>query len=80
MKEAERTPEQVHEAMRRSGVTVAEWARSKGYSAALVYRILGGHVPQRGQSYSIAVELGLAPGGRQGMDGFDAWLAEGRRM
>lgn len=42
------------------GVTVAEWARARGFSPRLVYVVLGGERKcLRGQSYQIARELGM---------------------
>jgi len=43
-----------------NGKSVAEWARSNGFSPALVYRVLRGESPaKRGQTHQIAVRLGL---------------------
>ncbi|OYY32161.1 MAG: hypothetical protein B7X65_22880 [Polaromonas sp. 39-63-25] len=45
---------------RSEGVTVAEWARARGFSPRLVYVVLGGERKcLRGQSYQIARELGM---------------------
>ena len=45
---------------RQTGLTVADWARSKKFSVRLVYAVLrGGRKCLRGQSYSIAKELGM---------------------
>ncbi len=45
---------------RSEGVTVAEWARARGFSPRLVYVVLGGERKcLRGQSYQIAKELGM---------------------
>lgn len=52
-----------------SGVSVSEWARENGFSAGLVYAVLQGKRKcMRGQSYRIAVALGL----RQGQP-IDVW-------
>jgi len=45
------------------GLSIAAWARERGYSAQLVYQVLGGRKRcLRGQSHQIAVELGLKRG------------------
>jgi len=45
------------------GVSIAEWARQRGYSRALVYQVLRGNKKcLRGQSHRIALALGLKPG------------------
>lgn len=45
---------------RETGLTVADWARSKKFSVRLVYVVLrGGRKCLRGQSYQIAKELGM---------------------
>ncbi len=42
------------------GVSIREWALARGYSVALVYSVLGGkNKATRGQSFRIAVELGM---------------------
>ncbi|MFC5519870.1 DNA-binding protein [Polaromonas jejuensis] len=47
-------------AFRKQGVTVAEWARSQGFSPRLVYTVLRGERKcLRGQSYQIARALGM---------------------
>lgn len=46
-----------------SGISVAEWARAKGFSTSLVYQILEGRRKcLRGQSHQIAVALGIKQG------------------
>lgn len=41
-----------------AGVTVAQWARARGFSVRLVYQVLGGQRKcLRGQSHQIATEL-----------------------
>lgn len=43
-----------------NGISVAEWARSRGFAPALVYRVLHGETKaRRGQTHEIAVALGL---------------------
>ena len=57
------TVEEVRDEFRRRGVSVSDWARRKGVSAQLTYRILAGRtVGLRGQSHEIAVRLGLKSG------------------
>ena len=42
------------------GVSIAEWARARGFDRKLVYRLLNGEVKgTRGQAHKIACELGL---------------------
>lgn len=46
-----------------TGWSVAEWARLQGFSTGLVYQVLEGRRKcLRGQSYRIAVALGLKQG------------------
>lgn len=46
-----------------SGVSIAEWARTNGFSSALVYQVLDGNRKcLRGQSHQIAVALGMKRG------------------
>lgn len=46
-----------------SGVSIAEWARLNGFSTGLVYQVLEGRRKcMRGQSYKIAIALGLRGG------------------
>jgi gp16 family phage-associated protein len=46
-----------------SGISIAEWARAEGFSAALVYQVIEGKRKcLRGQSHRIAVALGLKGG------------------
>lgn len=53
----------VRKAFEESGVSVSEWARENGFSAGLVYAVLQGKRQCiRGQSYRIAVALGLRQG------------------
>ncbi|WP_111879980.1 DNA-binding protein [Paracidovorax anthurii] len=45
------------------GVTVAEWARARGFSVELTRMVLAGKRKcLRGQSHQIAVALGIKPG------------------
>ncbi|WP_035250874.1 DNA-binding protein [Desulfocurvus vexinensis] len=58
-----RTPEEVKAEFRRKGLSIAAWARQRGYSEALARMILNGdRSPQRGMSHAIAVDLGLKRG------------------
>lgn len=58
-----RTSDQVRDEFSRRGISVSEWARTRGYSAQLVYQILAGRKRcMRGQSHAIAVALGLKQG------------------
>ncbi len=42
------------------GVSIAEWARARGFNRKLVYRVLSGEVKcTRGKAHEIACELGL---------------------
>ncbi|MFN3734596.1 DNA-binding protein [Comamonas testosteroni] len=57
------TVDEVREEFRRRGISVSDWARKRGVSAQLTYRILAGRtVGKRGQSHEISVLLGLKPG------------------
>lgn len=55
--------DEVRAAFADSGVSIAEWARVNGFSSGLVYQVLEGRrICMRGQSYRIAVALGLKGG------------------
>ncbi len=57
------SPSEIRELIASSGVSVAEWARANGFSCGLVYQVLEGRRKCiRGQSYRIAVALGLKAG------------------
>ena len=44
------------------GISVCDWARAHGFSESLVYAVLAGrNKASRGQSFKIAVALGLKP-------------------
>lgn len=46
-----------------TGISVAEWARVRGFSTGLVYQVLEGNRKcLRGQSHRIAIALGLKKG------------------
>jgi gp16 family phage-associated protein len=55
--------EEIRNDFRVSGISIAAWARSRGYSPQLVYQVLTGRNPcSRGQSHAIAVALGIKAG------------------
>lgn len=59
-----------------SGISIAEWARTEGFSAALVYQVIEGKRKcVRGQSHRIAVSLGLKDGVISDMGQLKARLA-----
>ena len=64
-----RTPNEAKKEFERCGVSIAEWARSNGFSTTLVYRVLNGTAAKRGQSHEIAVRLGLKDGETKGIRG-----------
>ena len=42
------------------GISIAEWARARGFNEKMVYRVLAGEVKgNRGRAHEIAVALGL---------------------
>lgn len=44
------------------GESVADWARTRRFNAAMVYSILNGRIKcKRGEAHRIAIELGLKP-------------------
>jgi gp16 family phage-associated protein len=54
------TPDQVKAKFEAEGVSIAEWARARGYKLRTVYAVLSGRrKSQRGISHRIAVDLGL---------------------
>ncbi len=72
-----RDPESIVQHFKSSGLTVADWARSKGFRPAAVYSVLRGDtVGARGTSYRIAVALGMTKGQTKDIDSVDAWLKE----
>lgn len=57
------TEEEARLRLRAKGVNVAEWARERGFSVELTRMVLAGKRKcLRGQSYLIAVALGIKPG------------------
>lgn len=58
-----KTPDEVKAELARKGISIAAWARIKGYDADLTRAILRSERSAvRGQSHNIAVELGLKEG------------------
>ncbi|WP_374046476.1 DNA-binding protein [Massilia antarctica] len=58
-----RTAEDVLRDFSFRGISVAEWARSHGFTPSLVYQVLrSSNTPARGKSHSIAVQLGMKTG------------------
>lgn len=54
------TPEEVRARFVAEGVSIWQWALSKGYSPRLVYAVLNGHrKATRGVTHRIAIDLGL---------------------
>lgn len=57
------SPERIQAWFRESGITVADWAASHGFSPALVYAVMKGKRKcLRGESHHIAVALGMKRG------------------
>jgi gp16 family phage-associated protein len=63
-----KTRQQVRDEFARKGLSYSSWARTRGYSAHLIYLILNDDEQNpsrkclRGESHNIAVELGLKAG------------------
>lgn len=54
------TAEEVRTIFKKRGVSLSDWARRRGFSQSLVYQVLSGRrQASRGESYEIAVALGL---------------------
>lgn len=52
--------QEVRENFAKHGLSVCDWARAHGFSESLVYAVLAGrNKASRGQSFQIAVALGL---------------------
>ena len=61
----------LRQAFEERGVSVAEWARRRGFNVALVYALLSGRTRGlRGRGHLIAIELGL----KQSPQPTTAWL------
>lgn len=57
--------EEVRQMFKDDGISVACWARERGFSLPLVYSVLSGrNRASRGESYRISVALGLRPAPR----------------
>ncbi|WP_081767044.1 hypothetical protein [Hylemonella gracilis] len=57
--------DEVRKKFKEDGVSVACWARDRGFSLPLVYAVLSGrNQATRGESYRISVALGLRPAPR----------------
>lgn len=70
-----RDPETVKREFRLRGLSVSGWAKRNGFSQALVYQVLSGkRSPIRGESYRIALKLGLVAGCEDGYDGLEEAL------
>lgn len=54
------TAEQVKAKFEAEGLSIAEWARARGYKLRTVYGVLSGRTKcQRGLGHQIAVDLGM---------------------
>jgi len=63
MRNDTRTAEEARQWLAYHGVSVAQWARERGFSARLVGQVLAGQkLGVRGQSHDIAVSLGMKAG------------------
>lgn len=68
---------EIRAAFEESGVSVAEWARVNSFSTGLVYQVLEGRRQcVRGQSYRIAIALGLRHGIALDVSGLSDRLAK----
>lgn len=58
-----RTADQARAELRAKGVSITQWAIANQFSPNLVFEVLGGRKKcVRGQSYEIAIKLGLKAG------------------
>lgn len=56
------TPSQVKAKFAEQGQPVSDWADKNNFPRDAVYRVLNGFTPcKRGQSFAIAVKLGIKP-------------------
>ena len=72
----------IKQAFSDSNLSIAEWSRERGFSESLVYQVLAAKkLPKRGQSYEIAVALGLVDPSRASVSGkvaeFERKIKEG---
>lgn len=57
------TAEDIRREFDHAGLSISAWAEARGFSKALVYRVLSGkRQARRGQTHQIAVALGLKDG------------------
>ncbi len=58
-----RQVDETKDLIEQSGVSLSEWARANGFSTGLVYQVMAGKRKcMRGQSFKIAVALGIKGG------------------
>ncbi len=70
-----KSPQEIKKAFLDRGVSLRDWAESNGFSQALVYQVLSGERKSlRGESYRIAVALGLKKGVPGGLEGLTDYL------
>lgn len=54
------TPDELRRLFEINGQSIAAWARDRGFSPALVYRVLRGETSaKRGKTHEIAIALGI---------------------
>lgn len=57
------TTDEIRHEFEQRGISISEWARTRGFSTALVYQVMSGkRKALRGQSHQIAVALGMKQG------------------
>lgn len=55
-----KSPAEVKKQFTAEGVSISNWARTRGFSVVMVYRVLAGTTKgTRGEAHKIAVALGL---------------------
>ena len=58
-----KSAKEVREEFERAGISIAEWAKARGFDRFTVYGVLTGrHKGTRGKTHQIAVALGLKDG------------------
>ena len=76
-----RDPEIVKKEFRHRGLSISGWAKRNGFSQALVYQVLSGkRAPVRGESYRIAVHLGLVDGREEGYEDLESALKQKQKL
>lgn len=71
MFETELTRQQVKQHFVDRGLSISDWARERGFKCELVYAVLNGRAcGRRGQSYAIAVALGMKNPPKQALPNF----------